>query len=260
VHSVADPFLAYDDDSWHLFFELWNNDSAKGEIGFASSPDGKRWTYQARALLEPFHLSYPYVFPVGRDWYMVPETGAVRCIRLYRATAFPAHWEFVTCLLTEDVLTRPEESFVDSSLIHHGDSWWIFTDTSPAGRCETLRLYMSRELEGPYVEHPLSPLVERDATGARPAGRIVAHREGMVRFSQICQPRYGTGIRAFHIGTLTPTSYEEVPLGRNPLLGATGKGWNGMGMHTIDMHPRADGTWLAAVDGLSSNHLRRLTR
>jgi hypothetical protein len=253
---VADPFLARYAGAWCMFFEIWNEDRATGEIGYASSADGMRWSYEGRVLVEPFHLSYPYVLEHGGDWYMVPETGETHSVRLYRATSFPEQWELVSCLLTPNDLAPGEQTFVDASLAWHDGHWWIFADTSPERASDTLRLYMSTELAGPYVEHPLSPLVTNDPTRARPAGRIVVRDEGLLRFAQVCRPRYGTGIRAFTVETLTPSAYAERPFRDGHLLEATGRGWNGMGMHTIDLHRRADGTWLAAVDGLSSNHLR----
>ncbi|MCB0161205.1 MAG: hypothetical protein KDD83_23890, partial [Caldilineaceae bacterium] len=46
---VADPFMLRtqrrDDggDAWHMFFEVWNDDTEQGEIGYASSGDGRAW-------------------------------------------------------------------------------------------------------------------------------------------------------------------------------------------------------------------------
>jgi hypothetical protein len=40
-------------------------------------------------LERPYHLSYPYVFFVGDDAFMLPETAANGAIELYRAVSFP---------------------------------------------------------------------------------------------------------------------------------------------------------------------------
>src|SRR5688572_24477234 len=56
---VADPFMVSVNGLWYMFFELWNRDSRKGEIGLATSVDGAQWSYQRVVLAEPFHLSYP---------------------------------------------------------------------------------------------------------------------------------------------------------------------------------------------------------
>src|SRR6267142_1181613 len=71
---VADPFMIRANDSWHMFFEVFNRETLKGEIGLAISANGRSWTYQRIVLQEDFHLSYPYVFEWEGEHYMVPET------------------------------------------------------------------------------------------------------------------------------------------------------------------------------------------
>jgi hypothetical protein len=70
-----------------------------------------------------------------------------------------------------------------------------------------------------------------------------------VRFVQDCKPTYGKSLNALEITTLSETEFEERPLGKNPVFTASGKGWNRHGMHHLDAHKLADGTWLGAVDG-----------
>src|SRR5215475_12616288 len=71
---VADPFMIQVNNLWYMFFEVFNAPSDKGEIGLAVSRDGIHWDYQSIVLSEPFHISYPYVFYAGQDYYMIPET------------------------------------------------------------------------------------------------------------------------------------------------------------------------------------------
>lgn len=71
---VADPFLIHVGDLWHMFFEVYNFDTDRGEIAWATSQDGFAWTYQRIVLREAFHLSYPYVFEWEGRYYMIPET------------------------------------------------------------------------------------------------------------------------------------------------------------------------------------------
>jgi|YNPMSStandDraft_1061717.scaffolds.fasta_scaffold369569_1 hypothetical protein len=51
------------------------------------------------------------------------------------------------------------------------------------------------------------------------------------------------------ITNLTKRDYEEKPVAQNPLLQASGAGWNAHGMHQLDVIRKADGRWLAVVDG-----------
>src|ERR1051326_7511326 len=70
VHAqfVADPFMIKAQDAWHMFFEVMNAQTGKGDIGLAASKDGLHWEYQQIVLSEPFHLSYPHVFCAGGEY------------------------------------------------------------------------------------------------------------------------------------------------------------------------------------------------
>ena len=238
--SIADPFLFRDDGRWHMFFEVDNWRAWKGEIGLATSADGLRWRYDGIVLAESFHLSYPCVFAADGDIFMIPESSQAQAVRLYRARRFPHDWDHVADLVTGLPCADP-------TVLRRDGRWWLFTETS-GGADDTLRLYHAAALAGPWIEHPSSPIVQGDATLARPAGRIVAAGGRLVRFAQNCRPAYGTDVRAVQILTLTTTDYAERPLGAGPILGP-GAGWNAGGMHHVDPVEVAPGRWLAAVDG-----------
>jgi len=248
---VADPFMIRVEGTWYLFFEamVWRPRSRKGEIAYATSRDGLHWTYQRSVLVEPFHLSYPCVFQVGSDFYMVPESSGAGAVRLYRANPFPDRWELVKELLRGPVL-------LDNSLFEHDGRWWMLTETAPAVRGDTLRLFHAPAVTGPWIEHPASPVVSGDARIARPAGRVLSTPSGLLRFAQDCRADYGLSVQALRITRLTPTEYEEVEVGGSPLLAGSGHGWNQAGMHHVDAHRLDDGRWLACVDGWS-NRIRR---
>jgi hypothetical protein len=239
---IADPFMTRVGGRWHMFFEVLNERTWKGEIGLATSDDAAVWTYQGIVLAEPFHLSYPYVFVWQDDYYMIPETGAVNAVRLYKAAAFPARWSLAAVLLEG-------RHFVDASIFRRDGRWWLFTETSPTIAHDTLRLYGADHLLGPWVEHPASPTVAGDPHTARPAGRVIVDGGRVIRYAQDCAPRYGLRVRAFEVTTLTPQAYAERPAGSRPILDGSGAGWNAGGMHHVDAHPVADGRWLACVDG-----------
>ncbi|MCG8563555.1 MAG: hypothetical protein MI747_00565, partial [Desulfobacterales bacterium] len=69
------------------------------------------------------------------------------------------------------------------------------------------------------------------------------------RFAQDGSISYGRRLLAFKITELTPQTYAETPMELSG-LGASGRGWNAQGMHTIDPHRLPNGQWLACVDGL----------
>jgi len=224
-----------------MLFEVFDLDTAKGQIGWATSEDAKVWTYRQIVLAEPFHLSYPSLFEWNHEFYMIPETTGAGMLRLYKAFEFPVRWSLVGILL--------RGYFASPSIVRHEGKWWLFAESDLEGKCDTLRLYWANELLGPWVEHPSSPIVKGNSHIARPAGRVVPYEGRLVRFTQDCFLGHGTAVRAFFIPEMTSTTYHELACSHEPLLHASGKGWSQSGMHHVDAHCMEDGQWLACVDG-----------
>jgi hypothetical protein len=238
---VADPFMIRANHNWYLFFEVFNAETFKGEIGLAISENGWTWKYERLVLQEPYHLSYPYVFEWQGEHYMVPETLGAESIQLYKAVSFPHDWLLAGSLI--------QGEFADPSLFRFANRWWMFACSTPHEH-DDLRLFFADQLTGPWTEHPSSPIVENNNRIARPGGRVLVLENRIIRFAQDCFPIYGTQVRAFEIAELTPTRYQEKECERSPIFGASGAGWNSSGMHHVDPHPLGEGRWIACVDGL----------
>ena len=235
---VADPFMIRVGGSWHMFFEVMNAQTMRGEIGWAQSEDGLGWAYRGIVLREPFHLSYPYVICADGEYYMIPESHKAGRTKLYRGDPFPDRWSSVGTIMNG--------GWVDSSLLFFDGLWWMFT--CPAGsRSSSLELFCAESLGGRWLRHAMSPLIVENDRIARPGGRVIALGNEIIRFCQDCYPRYGTRIRAFEITQLSTSTYVEREVDSTPIL-AGGKEWNMDGMHHVDPHWTGD-RWLACVDG-----------
>ncbi len=235
---IADPFLIYKDGSYYIFFEVLSQDNS-ADIGLGTSQNGIKWEYQKIILDEPFHLSYPYVFKLGRDFYMVPESSEDKSVRLYKAEYFPYKWNFVRKLIEG-------RSFSDPTILHYQNRWWLFVSTVSN---ENLFLYYADSLEGPWQEHPKSPVVVGDANTARCGGNIIDWEGRLIRIAQDDFPSYGNSIRAFEIVKLDTEEFAEKELKESPLLSASGKGWNKDGMHQLSVCQADDKELIASVDG-----------
>lgn len=240
--TVADPFLIHANGTWHLFFEVLNWKTRQGEIGLATSADGREWNYRQIVLTEEFHLSYPCVFEWQGHFYMTPESHFAGEVRLYRADNFPFDWKYVGPLLSGPYLA-------DATPFRHRERWWMYVDASPEQQHDTLRLYSADDLLGPWREHPLSPVIRNDPRHARPAGRVIVHDGRLIRLAQSSIPDYGTEVFAFEVIELTESAYRERPVRPEPILGPGREGWNAGGMHHLDAQLQSDGSWLAVVDG-----------
>lgn len=236
---VADPFMVRVQNTWFMFFEVLNAKTNRGEIGLATSADALDWKYQQIVLREPFHLSYPHVFCLDGEFFMIPESYEANEVRLYRAESFPLRWRLVETML--------EGRWVDSSLFAFDGQWWLFSNpVAPAH--QVLELFYAQSIHGPWSRHPLSPLIQGNNRLARCAGRAIVAAGRPVRFAQDCFPDYGSAVRAFEVTRLTTTNYEERELEGSPILSAGAQHWRKCGMHHVDPHFE-NGAWLACVDG-----------
>ena len=236
---VADPFMVREKDRWYMFFEAVDQLERKGKIGLAESKDGLRWKYRQVVLTETCHLSYPYVFKWQDQYYMIPETFSKKAIRLYRAVDFPTKWEYV-----QDLIEGP---YADSSIVRFNGRWWIIT-ADPRGN-RKMYVFFARDLTGPWYDHPLNPIYINNQHFARPGGRIIFDEGKLYRFAQDDYKLYGNKLWAFQITELSTTGYAEKLTPNNPILKASGKGWNALGMHQLDIHRVSKDRWIGCVDG-----------
>lgn len=91
----ADPITFCHEGKEYLFVEEYDRDTLKGQLAAAVlEPNGGNVAFHT-ILQEPYHLSYPMVFPWQDGIYMIPETSENRSINLYQAEAFPYQWRLV---------------------------------------------------------------------------------------------------------------------------------------------------------------------
>ncbi|MFJ7728157.1 hypothetical protein ACIQXV_18670 [Neobacillus sp. NPDC097160] len=238
VHAefIADPFIISHQSLFFMFFEILDKTSGKGIIGLATSINGENWNYDRAVLKENYHLSYPYVFKYGDDFYMIPESSEANKVLLYKAKNFPYEWSVVNELI--------EGNYVDSSIFQYNNKWWMF-----AGKSGKLHLFFSDTLERNWVEHPKSPLITNNYSITRPGGRVIVEENAIYRYTQDGQPSYGSAVRVFRITVLSEREYEEEEM--DLILKGSKKvnDWNRDGMHSIDQLKVAENNWLIAVDG-----------
>ncbi|SFL11043.1 hypothetical protein SAMN03159341_103267 [Paenibacillus sp. 1_12] len=234
---VADPFIIRHDSQFYMFFEVMNKVSGRGEIAAAVSLDGVKWDYQQIVIREPFHISYPQVFKVKDDIYMIPETIEANRVLLYKAKQFPILWEKTSELL--------DGHYLDPSVIEYAGKWWMFAGTEE----RNLHLFAADTLEGPWSEHPSSPIITNDISITRPGGRLIVSGDHLYRYTQNCYPYYGISVKEFKVKALSETEYEEEEISQ--IMSGTQKDsdWRRDGMHHIDQLRIDDNQWLVAVDG-----------
>ena len=222
-HWVADPFLVTAHARDFLFME--EMDEAKGRARIVCGEVDSRGAVDAlQPVLErPHHLSYPHVFTHGDEIFMIPESGSVGRVELYRATSFPSAWELVRVLF--------EGRAFDTSMHYDGDNFWFFTSLieDDSAQASELRLYRSDRLDGDWIEHPCNPIC-CDVRYSRMAGRIIRFGSQLLRPAQDCGVSYGGSMSFRKIDVLTESHYQE----SNFVVLSLRQPFNMVGPHTYD--------------------------
>lgn len=201
----ADPFVFRSNEKTVVFFEEYIYKNKKAHISLIElDRDGK--ISEPKIVLEkPYHLSYPFVFSVSKEIYMIPETSGNKTIQLYKSTSFPYKWEFEMNLM-EDVHA------VDTTILFYNNKFWLFTnikENKGASAWDELFLFYSDELlTKQWTPHPLNPIVS-DVRSARPAGRIFENEGKLFRPSQDCSCTYGYAVNLNEIIVLNENDYCE---------------------------------------------------
>ena len=204
----ADPFLFVRGEKLYLFYET-KIVGGKGIIKMTSTTDLKSWTAPITVLTEKCHLSYPFVFVFGGEIYMIPETGALKSIRLYKALDKNLeHWEFCKTLIEQDDdMINVESSFCDSSIVYLNGIYYLFT-TIIRNNTNELHLYYSSSLDSSFQKHPMNPIIVSNRYG-RDAGNVLEFDGALWRVAQECTNTYGENVNIAKIEEITTQTYKE---------------------------------------------------
>jgi hypothetical protein len=114
VDFVADPALYFDNGTWHMLFEISEDNSPHAAVGHAVSSDGLSCEYDQIVLDDHGVAGVPTIWFDNEQsqYYMIASgnrTGKNGSdVILYEATEFPDKWNFVTN--------------IDPHIDHHGDA------------------------------------------------------------------------------------------------------------------------------------------
>lgn len=206
----ADPFLFAYNGRLFLFYEETTIHNPGGRLWMVSTSDMRNWTKPLQISHEDnLHFSFPNVFEDDEEVFMIPETGWVGEIRLYRATdSSLTDFELDTVLMKRD---RKQDGiifdFADNVLYKKNGVYYLFTSILDKDGYKLL-LYTSNNLRGPYSQHPSSPLCHSLEFG-RNAGSLIEYDGKLYRPAQDCSKSYGGQVNVMEIIQLTPNAYEE---------------------------------------------------
>ncbi|NVJ47560.1 MAG: hypothetical protein HWE07_10545 [Cytophagia bacterium] len=199
----ADPFpVEFKGETW-VFYEEFDYPSQKGKIGVGLW-DGETLVENQVILEESWHLSYPFIWKEGSDFYLIPESGESGRLWMYKVIDFPFRWEKVVVFF--------EGEAYDPTILKKNNRYWLFVNQrAHEGGSPFVELfaYYSDSLEKPeWKPHALNPIVS-DVRSSRPAGNFFQHEGKWYRPAQDSGKRYGYQIKIQELIELTPESFEE---------------------------------------------------
>jgi hypothetical protein len=211
-HFLADPFVISKDDRTYCFVEDYDFKISQACISLYELKDTEAIAH-GQVIVEPFHMSYPYVFEYQSRYYMVPETCEKRGIRLYVADHFPFKWKFLYTLIDN-------VDAADTTIFEKDGIWWLFTNIDPTNSSDhssELFIYFSDSpLTQNWMPHPKNPIF-CDSLRARMGG-ILFDEKLIYRVSQKQGfNMYGECLNINKIIQLSKTEYlEELQLTIKP--------------------------------------------
>ncbi|MGQ0486731.1 MAG: glucosamine inositolphosphorylceramide transferase family protein [Hyphomicrobiales bacterium] len=227
---LADPFAIKKDGKHYIFVEDYDCRRMLGAVSCVVVNPDDNYEIVDNVLVEPFHLSFPFVFEESGEIFMVPETHQCNGIRLYRCIEFPNKWELDTELLSG-------VSAADTMLIKRRGKWFMLTNMnqfSSGDHSSQLHVFWSDKLRSSDWK-PLSslPVVNSSRIG-RNAGLLLGKNGDWFRVRQRqAFNQYGAGFSIARITHLGLDGYSEESFARiDPLFFRDLKGTHHM--HGVD--------------------------
>lgn len=204
----ADPFPFRHDGRNYVFVEEFPYATGRGCISVFEVDAAGNASQPRTVLEEAHHLSYPFVFELNGEVWMLPEAGEARGVYLYRAEQFPYKWKREGCLISGI------EAY-DATVLRDDGRFWLFLCEKAwnSSGWDILSLFHSDGLTGNWLPHSRNPVL-LDATLSRPGGAIFSHKGEKLRPVQDCSRLYGGAVPLCRIDVLGPEEFRQTVIGR----------------------------------------------
>lgn len=200
LYWAADPFIFKYKNDIYIFAELYDYIHCRGSLGYCKLIENKKCRWQ-RIILEDYHLSYPFIWSVGEEVYIMPESGANNSIYIYRAIEFPNKWEKISTL-------RKNVKYGDTTpFVINNHRLAITYDVQENNNYKLVLL----DLDNPDMD---KIIFWDNLYSKRPAGKIFFMKNKMIRPAQNCENEYGEGLIFYKCFFSESGDYMETELSR----------------------------------------------
>ncbi|MCU6667225.1 hypothetical protein M8013_00420 [Enterobacteriaceae bacterium H4N4] len=201
----ADPFIIDKGENLYVFYEAFSFLNSKGVLRCRIL--NKDLVEIDDVKLDGFdelkcHLSFPFLFHLEGQLFMIPESSERKEIILFKCVDFPARWEKVKVLVADLAVT--------DNVIFELNSLNYLVSTSMN---DEMVIHTADSIFGDWKL--ISPTLEVCNEHLRGAGTPYTVDGKTYIFTQECNPEvYGKSIFIKELTRLTPDKYEEKLVGR----------------------------------------------
>lgn len=178
---AADPFILEKDNKVYIFAELFSLSKWRGELGYCVYENGEfsKWSI---LFADKYHYSYPYIFEKDNEIFMMPETGSIYEIALYKAVDFPSKWEKQSVIYSGEKMV--DSIFISDDIILSYKMFGNFKN----------HLVLLKNENNDWKQ--IANIVDSQEIKCS-AGKIFSYGEGFVRPAQDGRNLYGGAIKFF---------------------------------------------------------------
>jgi hypothetical protein len=200
----ADPFIYNYKGKIFVFFEKFLKKKNKGIISVCELKKNKLINFKD-ILNENYHLSYPFIFKIKKNIYLIPESYQNKKIQIYKAKKFPFKWIKYKSFFDGEISCDP------TIFKYKQNNWMFINKTSKDLKKLNKNLYLYK-IVGEFeklIPHKKNPILS-SLFGGRSAGGILKFKNKLIRPAQINKKNsYGFGLLFNKIIKLNINQYKE---------------------------------------------------
>ena len=196
----ADPFIIEKEDKLYVFYEAFSFLNSKGILRCRILSNNLDEIGDIK--LEGFddlkcHLSFPFLFYLDGNLFMIPESSERKEVILFKSTEFPACWEKVKVLI-------PEAEFTDNIFFTLDNTCYLISTTLE----NEMVIHTASGILGEWEK--INPLLTLCNYHHRGAGTPYFINNKNYILTQECSPdAYGKSIFIKELVSLSPLHFEE---------------------------------------------------
>ena len=204
----ADPFVIKIKKKIIIFFEEYDYTKRKGHICCAELKN-KKLINKKIIINKKYHLSYPNVFILNKNYYLIPETHTANNVQIYKSSKFPYKWKlYKTIFKNKSIVDTTFSKILKKNYIFFNER---YKNEEANTFNKRLKIYIINNLlKLNITKHDKNPVILNNFKG-RNAGSIFKIEKKFYRPSQINNDNleYGYALAISEIKKIDQFSYVE---------------------------------------------------